>query len=39
MFAAIGHNLGNIVLNSTDNIVVSKFVGLVMSRILFELRA
>lgn len=29
VFAAIGHNLGNIVLNSTDNIVVSKFVGLV----------
>ena len=31
VFAAIGHNLGNIVLNSTDNIVISKFVGLVMA--------
>lgn len=29
VFAAIGHNLGNVVLNSTDNIVISKFVGLV----------
>lgn len=29
VFAAIGHNIGNVVLNSTDNIIISKFVGLV----------
>ncbi|MBO6154382.1 MAG: hypothetical protein J6O60_03020 [Lachnospiraceae bacterium] len=29
VFASIGHNLGNVVLNSTDNIIISKFVGLV----------
>ncbi len=29
VFAAIGHNFGNVVLNSTDNIIISKFVGLV----------
>ncbi len=31
VFAAIGHNIGNVVLNSTDNIVISKFVGLVQA--------
>ena len=29
VFAAIGHNIGNVVLNSTDNIIISKFVGLI----------
>ena len=29
VFAAMGHNVGSVILNSTDNIVISKFVGLV----------
>ena len=29
VLAMIGHNIGNIVLNSTDNIIISKFVGVV----------